>query len=57
MESCKKQNTYLIGEIEISPNTENATLACTDLENLDQRWIGVVRDQFNKTDEGNICIQ
>lgn len=57
MEKCKKQNTYLIGEIEINANITNATLACSDLENKDQRWIGVVRDQYNKIDEGNICIQ
>ena len=49
MENCKRKNTYLIGNISLS----NITLVCAKLNNIDQRWIGIVRDRYVKTEQGN----
>lgn len=50
LDYCKNQTTYLLGNI----STTNVTLDCTGLNHTNQRWIGVVRDQYAKTDQGNI---
>lgn len=49
MENCKRENTYLIGNIMLS----NITLVCAKLNNADPRWIGIVRDRYVRTDQGN----
>lgn len=60
MEYCKNQSTYLIGNANIYAYTLNVTSACTGLNNSDQRWIGVVRDMYVKSDQGkpayNLCV-
>lgn len=53
MEHCKNKSAYLIGNANIYSHTLNATSACSGLENGDPRWIGVVRDQYVKSDQGN----
>ncbi|XP_078309595.1 uncharacterized protein LOC111105805 [Crassostrea virginica] len=50
MDHCKKMGIYLFGNVNLS----NKTLACTDLNNNDQRWIGVVKDQYIKADQGQL---
>ena len=60
MEQCKNKSTYLIGNANIYAYTLNVTSACIGLNNSDQRWIGVVRDLYVKSDQGkpayNTCI-
>ena len=52
MEKCKSNDSYLIGNDNIMYNSLDATSACINLNNSDQRWIGVVRDQYVKSDQG-----
>lgn len=54
MEHCKNKSTYLIGNANIYAYTLNVTSACTGLNNTDQRWIGVVRDLYIKSDQGKL---
>lgn len=50
MEMCKTNSTYLNGDIELS----NVKPACTNYNMTSPRWIGVVRDQYIKKDEGKV---
>ena len=52
MEHCKDKSTYLIGNSNIYAYTLNVTSACIGLNNLDPRWIGVVKDLYVKSDQG-----
>lgn len=40
---------YLLGNIDLS----DVKSACKDQENSDPRWIGVVRENYVKSDQGN----
>lgn len=40
---------YLLGNIDLS----DAKSACTDLQNSGPRWIGVIKENFVKSDQGN----
>ena len=50
VKTCKMLFTYPVGNITLS----NKTLACIGLQNTNPRWIGIVRDQYNGADHGNI---
>lgn len=52
MEQCKSNDSYLIVNDNIIYDKLDATSACTDLNNSDPRWIGVIRDQYVKSDQG-----
>lgn len=49
MESCNKNGTYLSGNINLS----NLSLACPDDPHTSPYWIGVFREQYLNTDQGN----
>nr|XP_022297014.1 uncharacterized protein LOC111106578 isoform X3 [Crassostrea virginica] len=53
MEICKRENTYLIGNIMLS----NITLVCAKLNNADPRWIGIVRDRYVRTEQGEVIAK
>lgn len=47
--ACKMKDYYLLGNINLS----DVNSACKDQENLDPRWIGVVKENYVKSDQGN----
>lgn len=53
MESCKKNGNYLSGNINLS----TLSAACPDDPNTSPYWIGVFREKYLKTDQGNEFIE
>lgn len=49
MEVCKSKNYYLLGNINLS----DAKSSCTGLQNSGPGWIGVIKENFVKSDQGN----
>lgn len=50
MEVCKSKNYYLLGNINLS----DAKSSCTGLQNSGPGWIGVIKENFVKSDQGQI---
>lgn len=53
MEICKKNGTYLSGNINLS----NLSSACPDHAHKSPYWIGVFREKYLNTDQGNEFIE
>lgn len=49
MELCKMNSMYLLGNINLS----NVTSACLEHEHLAPYWIGILREKYLNTDQGN----
>lgn len=50
MEICKSNNHYLLGNINLS----DANSSCTGLQKSGPAWIGVIKENFVKSDQGQI---
>lgn len=49
LENCKENDNYPLGNINLS----NITSSYTGFNHSNQRWIGVVKEDFLSTDDGN----
>lgn len=52
MEICKSNNHYLLGNINLS----DANSSCTGLQKSGPAWIGVIKENFVKSDQGNTNV-
>lgn len=52
MEVCKSKNSYLLGNV----NLLDANSACAGLQNTGPGWIGVIKENFVKSDQGNTKV-
>lgn len=48
LEYCKENDNYPFGNINLS----NVSASCTGFNHTNQRWIGVVKEDFVLTDDG-----
>lgn len=49
LEFCKKSDTYLLSNISLS----SLTSSCTGFDHGNVRWIGIIKEDFLSTDDGN----